>query len=209
MSAPYSFRSVRANPESAVSSIHVELTMKSDIAALLPVVDELMALIRKSRCVPGGERDVECALREALDNAVVHGNRKDSQKQVHISCQCLNLIEMAGEGSALAKKYKIQLHHVAVTNLPEDYATRLTEMFPRMFKNLRLLSPDPYDFILSKLERNSAKDRDDANYIFKTKKLSSQILRERYERELRPYLSKEKWHDDTLELWTEIFETTN
>ncbi len=45
--------------------------MKSDIAALLPVVDELMALIRKSRCVPGGERDVECALREALDNAMV------------------------------------------------------------------------------------------------------------------------------------------
>jgi hypothetical protein len=37
----------------------------------------------------------------------------------------LNLIEMAGEGSALAKKYKIQLHHVVVTNLPEDYATRL------------------------------------------------------------------------------------
>ncbi len=35
MSAPYSFKSVRANPESAVSIIHVELTMKSDIAALL------------------------------------------------------------------------------------------------------------------------------------------------------------------------------
>ena len=88
MRAPYSFRSVRADPESAVSSIHVELTMKSDIAALLPVVDELMLLIRKSRCVPGGERDVECALREALDNAVVHGNREDPDKQVHISCRC-------------------------------------------------------------------------------------------------------------------------
>jgi anti-sigma regulatory factor (Ser/Thr protein kinase) len=84
----YSFRSVRADPESAVSSIHVELTMNSDIAALLPVVDELMLLIRKSRCVPGGERDVECALREALDNAVVHGNREDPDKQVHISCRC-------------------------------------------------------------------------------------------------------------------------
>ena len=78
-----------------------------------------------------------------------------------------------------------------------------------MFKNLRLFAPDPYDFIISKLERNSAKDPDDADYIFKTKKLSSQILRERYERELRPHLSKEKWHDDTLELWIEIFETTN
>lgn len=121
----------------------------------------------------------------------------------------LNLIEMAGEGSALAQKYKIQLHHVAVTNLPEDYPTRLTEMFPRMFKDLRLFAPDPYDFILSKLERNSAKDRDDADYIFKTKRLSSQILRQRYEKELRPYLSKENWHDATLKLWIEIFEETN
>jgi hypothetical protein len=76
----------------------------------------------------------------------------------------------------------------------------LTEMFPRAFKNLRLFAPDAYDFILSKLERNSAKDRDDADYIFKTKKLSSQILRERYEKELRPYLSKETWHDSTLKL---------
>jgi hypothetical protein len=121
----------------------------------------------------------------------------------------LNLIEMAGQDSALSKKYKIQLHHVAVTNLPEDYATRLTEMFPRVFKNLRLFAPDAYDSILSKLERNSAKDRDDADYIFKTKKLSSQILRERYEKELRPYLSKETWHDNTLKLWIEIFEKTN
>jgi serine/threonine-protein kinase RsbW len=88
MSAPYSFKSVKADPESTVSSIHVELTMKSDIVALLRVVEELMALIRRSRCVPGAERDVECALREALANAVVHGNCEDPQKQVHISCQC-------------------------------------------------------------------------------------------------------------------------
>jgi len=121
----------------------------------------------------------------------------------------LNLIEMAGEDSALSNKYKIQLHHVAVTNLPEDYATRLTEMFPGVFKNLRLFAPDAYDFILSKLERNSAKDRDDADYIFKAKKLSSQILRERYEKELRPYLSKETWHDNTFKLWIDIFEKTN
>ncbi len=121
----------------------------------------------------------------------------------------LNLIEMAGEGSALFRKYKIQLHHVTVTNLLEDYATRLTEMFPRVFKNLRLFAPDHFDFILSKLERNSAKDRDDADYIFKTRKLSPQILRERYEKELRPYLSKESWHDDPLELWIEIFEKKN
>lgn len=118
-----------------------------------------------------------------------------------------NLIEVAGEGSVLAEKYKIRLHDVSVTNLPEDYATRLTEMFPGTFKKLRLYAPDPYDFILSKLERNEAKDRDDADYVFKTRQLSSQILRERYEEELRPYLANEEKHNTTLELWIEIFET--
>ena len=68
----------------------------------------------------------------------------------------LNLNEIAGEGSALAKKHKIWLHRVAVTNLPEDYETRLNEMVPDQFKNLKLLVPDPYDCILSKLERNSS-----------------------------------------------------
>jgi serine/threonine-protein kinase RsbW len=88
MSGPYSFKSIRANPESAVSIIHVELTMKSDVAAVLPVVEELMLLIRKTRCVSGAERDVECALREALDNAVIHGNCEHPDKRVHIHCRC-------------------------------------------------------------------------------------------------------------------------
>jgi hypothetical protein len=86
----------------------------------------------------------------------------------------LNLDEVAGEGSALAKKYKVWLHRVAVTNLPEDYDTRLTEMVPGQFKNLMLFVPDPYDCILSKLERGSSKDRDDADYLFKSQKLESQ-----------------------------------
>lgn len=118
----------------------------------------------------------------------------------------LNLVDIAGEGSALANKYKIRLHHVAVMTMPEDYESRLTEMFPGMFTQLRLFAPDPYDYILSKLERNTSKDRDDADYLFRTQKLDSRALRERYQRELRPYLAKESWHDKTLELWIEIFE---
>jgi hypothetical protein len=86
----------------------------------------------------------------------------------------LNLIDIAGEGSTLAKRYKICLHRVTVTTLPEDYATRLTEMFPGAFKHLHLYAPEPYDYILSKLERNSAKDRDDADHIFKTQRLNSE-----------------------------------
>lgn len=118
----------------------------------------------------------------------------------------LNLHEIAGEGSTLAKKHKIHLHHAGVMSLPEDYTMRLTEITPGQFKYLKLLTLDPYDFILSKLERNIEKDRDDADYVFKTQKLDVQILRERYEHELRPYLSTQDRDDTTLKMWIDIFE---
>ncbi len=118
-----------------------------------------------------------------------------------------NLIEIAGEGSPLAKKHKVWLHKANVMSLPEDYDKRLTEMFPGQFKNIKLLAPDPYDLILSKLERNEGYDRDDADYLFKTEKLDLQTLRDRYEKELRPYLGKEDWHNSTLKLWIDIFES--
>ncbi len=113
--------------------------------------------------------------------------------------------QIAGPESALSRKHEVCLHRVTVTNMPDDYETRLFEMFPARFKNLHLYAPDPYDYILSKLERNSTKDRDDADYLFKKERLDTQRLRERYEKELRPYLSNEDRHDLTLKLWIEIF----
>ena len=62
------------------------------------------------------------------------------------------------------------------------------------------MPPDPYDYILSKVERNSSKDRDDADYLFRTQKLDSQTLRERYQQELRPYLAKETWRKGPMEI---------
>jgi hypothetical protein len=91
-------------------------------------------------------------------------------------------------------------------NLPEDYVSRLTDMAPGEFKLLKLLVPDPYDSILSKLERNAAKDRDDTDFLFRSQKLDAGILRDRYKNELRHNLiGNVDWHDTTLELWIEIF----
>jgi len=119
-----------------------------------------------------------------------------------------NLNEVAGQGSPLHAKHGVWLHRVAVANLPEDYASRLTDMAPGEFKYLRLLVPDPYDCILSKLERNAAKDRDDADYLFRSQKLDAQLLRDRYKNELRHNLiGNVEWHDRTLGLWIEIFES--
>jgi hypothetical protein len=109
----------------------------------------------------------------------------------------------AGLGSPLHKKHKVYMQHVAVNNIPEDYETRLVEMFHGQFMKLHLYALDPYDLILSKLERNSTKDRDDVAYLAKELSLDPSRLRERYIKELRPYLTNEARHDRTLNLWTE------
>jgi serine/threonine-protein kinase RsbW len=45
-----------------------------------------MSLIAGSGCVFGEEESVELALREALNNAMLHGNRLDPRKLVHVRC---------------------------------------------------------------------------------------------------------------------------
>jgi serine/threonine-protein kinase RsbW len=64
----------------------VSLTMSSEIDAISLVVDRLMSVMRLPHCLPADERDVELALREALANAVIHGNKTDPRKKVHIDC---------------------------------------------------------------------------------------------------------------------------
>ena len=88
--------------------------------------------------------------------------------------------QLAGRGSKLAVKYKVHLQHVTVATMPED----------------------AYDLVLSKLERNSPKDQGDVEYLAKAVPLDPKILRDRYEKELRPNLmARENWHDGTLEMW--------
>ena len=62
--------------------------MPSEIKAISPLMGRLMQLIQGSNCVAGEEGSIELALEEALNNAVVHGNRLDPQKLVHVRCRC-------------------------------------------------------------------------------------------------------------------------
>jgi serine/threonine-protein kinase RsbW len=67
--------------------MELEYSLPSSVAAISPFMDRFMLLITKCRFVPGHESDVEIAVREALENAVVHGNHEDAGKNVHISCR--------------------------------------------------------------------------------------------------------------------------
>src|SRR5512146_1950210 len=111
-----------------------------------------------------------------------------------------DLEELAGEGSALAQKHQVCIHHAAIASVPENYEDRLTELFPGRYKNIRLFVLDPYDLVLSKLSRNAATDREDVQYLARTQKLEASILQERYEKELRSWLTGPiERHDGTLE----------
>jgi hypothetical protein len=61
------------------------------------------------------------------------------------------------------------------------------------------------DVALSKLERNADRDREDVVRLARAGLIEPHTLKQRYARELRPYLlSKHSWHDKTLELWIEM-----
>ena len=68
--------------------IELERSLPSEVAVISSFVDKLMLLLKKCGCVPEGERDVEIALREALANAIIHGNHEDRRKYVHVTCRC-------------------------------------------------------------------------------------------------------------------------
>ena len=70
------------------SILEIDSWMPSNIQAISPLVDRLMRLIEGAQCVPGKEFEIELALREALENAVVHGNREDPEIKVHVRCRC-------------------------------------------------------------------------------------------------------------------------
>lgn len=116
------------------------------------------------------------------------------------------LIQLAGKGSELHRRYGIYLDLVTIATVPEDYDQRLVEILTGSFKCLRLFALDPYDIALSKLERNIQRDRDDVKYLARTVPFDLNVLRERYERELRPYLGNPEREDLTLRLWLEALE---
>ena len=66
----------------------VDVLVDSAIEAINPVVEKLMARLMTKCCPHEHEFAVETALREALANAVVHGNHSDARKKVRVRGGC-------------------------------------------------------------------------------------------------------------------------
>jgi serine/threonine-protein kinase RsbW len=79
----------------------LQFTMPSTVDAIEPMMEKLGPVISRN-LPPDEDAQVDLALREALANAVIHGNRLDRNKKVHVSLRsrssratrqgCLDLI---------------------------------------------------------------------------------------------------------------------
>ena len=72
--------------------VELRWSVASKRAAISPFVDQfiafLQAFVRKQGLTDGTEGEIETALREALANAIIHGNQEDPRKQVYVTCRC-------------------------------------------------------------------------------------------------------------------------
>jgi hypothetical protein len=112
------------------------------------------------------------------------------------------LAKIAGKGSELHRKHRVYVQVSAVATVPEDYESRLVEVFPGEFEKLRILVLDPYDLALSKLERNAEIDVEDVKHLARAANFDLDLFADRYRKELRPFVTgPEAKHDLTFELW--------
>jgi serine/threonine-protein kinase RsbW len=74
--------------ESEQLILRLNITLQCDPKAISPLVDSVMATAREMKCAAGKEFEVETALREALANAILHGCKNDSAKQVQCCVAC-------------------------------------------------------------------------------------------------------------------------
>ncbi len=98
------------------------------------------------------------------------------------------LVRLGGRGSRLHREHGVYLDLVILTVEPADYEQRVTEMFPGELERLRLMALDPYDLALTKLDRNSPKDREDFRHLARSVPLSMEKLRTRYSEVMAPYV---------------------
>lgn len=140
---------------------------------------------------------------------VVHGIPRTTSDLDYIAAipnsVYVELESLAGRESKLAKKHRVYLQHLgAIPDLPEDYERRLT-FVDFGLSRLRLMVLDPYDLVLSKLTRNSPKDREDVKAIAGKLQLSIRELMSIFDREMKSWLPNRDRHELTLRLWREYF----
>ena len=115
------------------------------------------------------------------------------------------LMRVAGQGSGLATKHRVYFQRVSIAEYPEGYASRLLDITPDCLHSIRLMAFEVHDLALTKLARNSPRDRADIEFLAKKGALDRRILQERFNVEMGPYVLNEARDAATLSLWASEF----
>ena len=110
----------------------------------------------------------------------------------------------AGRGSPLHRRHRAYIDIVTIAEVPDDYESRLIDMHVEGLTHVRLLAFERHDLVLAKLARNTDRDREDVVALARGPRLDTDLLRSRYQEELRPTLGRPDREDLTLELWIEM-----
>jgi hypothetical protein len=116
------------------------------------------------------------------------------------------IVRLAGRGSPLHKRHRVHIDIVTVADVPDDYDTRLVTMDIEGLTRLRLKAFERHDLVLAKLCRNIDRDREDVVALARGPGLDVNVLRQRYQKELRPKLGRPDREDLTMRLWIEMIE---
>ena len=76
-----------ATVKTSPTFIQLRNTLPDNVDVVSPFVDRVMSFISGFPGADGNHFEIELALREALVNAIVHGNHEDPQKRVHVQCR--------------------------------------------------------------------------------------------------------------------------
>lgn len=119
------------------------------------------------------------------------------------------LAHLGGKGSPLHQKHRVYIDVVTIAEFPDEYDTRLEDVLSFEFQRLRLRAFERHDLVLAKLSRNIDRDREDVEALARGLGLDIEVLRSRYQTELRPKLVRPDREDLTLDLWTEMIQEIN
>lgn len=140
--------------------------------------------------------------------AMLYGLERPTSDLDFIECKprekSQSLLEIAGEGKRLHKKHGVFLQYVSVAQLPDNWEDRTVALFEDEFRQLRLFALSAYDLALSKLERNSEKDRDDVVRLASSPAFDPVEFERIYEEEFKLYIEDRLLHRTTFEFWKEL-----
>jgi len=77
-----------SQPFHSASFVGLRNTLPTEVKIVSPFVGQLMSFIARFRDAGQENFEIELALREALANAIVHGNGEDPNKRVFVNCRC-------------------------------------------------------------------------------------------------------------------------